>query len=432
MSETEAAALTEVQQPLPVADPTDGGIADSPVSALASIKTGGDGPIASQVLDDKNTISAGSKKKRKTISGAKDSASGSTRSDSAANLVKSMPLISSRDDFHRELDFTPPSLHEIRYKLELLAKQVPEIPAALLESSMLASATPSVLEIPTAQPDDSPITKHEMAVSDGSPLGQNHGGELTGLCRLLVQSDASNPATVPVVPKHYQVCLFALSSAFCGCDCAHPPRFCFRRTPRFPWPLQRLLYAWCLEVSNLINDLYKLISWITSATYFWNRSGSSQQNVSLLVSECQNALSSFSNHISPRINDIVTPVKTLVTESSVSTTTTTTTTTSTPREDPPSTSFPTNGDSDIRKFSGAHETVVTTVVREVKENNFRSIVEDLDYLNLCYYRLHRQLPVIRRMILTQIDKLSRICADYHKAQQQNDDSQQESRHGFMY
>jgi hypothetical protein len=233
MSEAEAAALTEVQQPLPVADPTDGGIADS-VSALASIKTGGDGPIASQVLDDKNTISAGSKKKRKTASGAKDSAPGSTRSDSAANLVKSMPLISSRDDFHRELDFTPPSLHEIRYKLELLAKQVPEIPAALLESSMLASATPSVLEIPTAQPDDSPIPKHEMAASDGSPLGQNQGGELTGLCRLLVQSDASNPATVPLVPKHYQVCLFSLSSAVCGCDRAHPPRFCFRHTPRFP------------------------------------------------------------------------------------------------------------------------------------------------------------------------------------------------------
>jgi hypothetical protein len=94
--------------------------------------------------------------------------------------------------------------------------------------------------------------------------------------------------------------------------------------------------------------------------------------------------------VSPRLNDVLAPVVTLVTDKTVT-----------------------------EKVDG----------KEVKQNYFITTHEDPDYANLCYTILARNAGSLRQVVIANFDKLLRAVHDFLNAQHK--DNQHDSR-GFVY
>ena len=97
--------------------------------------------------------------------------------------------------------------------------------------------------------------------------------------------------------------------------------------------------------------------------------------------------------MTPRLNDVLAPVVTLVTDKTVTT-----------------------------KHDDDEKT-------ETKQNYFVTTQEDPDYANLCFCILARNAELLRQVVLANFDKLLQAVQDYLTAMHK--DSQHDSR-GFVY
>lgn len=151
--------------------------------------------------------------------------------------------------------------------------------------------------------------------------------------------------------------------------------------------------AWASALQTILEEFHLLLACISPATYVWgtDRSGAADQNLSLLSNEMVRSQEQIAARVSPRLNDILAPVVTLVTTRTVTT-----------------------------KQSDN---------TEVKQNYYATTPEDPDYVNYCHCMLAKNAPLLRHVVLANFEKLLLALKDYANAQ--HTDSQHDSR-GLLY
>jgi hypothetical protein len=165
-----------------------------------------------------------------------------------------------------------------------------------------------------------------------------------------------------------------------------------------PQPIQEFHFnkteirEWATSLQTVLEEFHLLVACVSPATYAWgtDRSGAADQNLSLLSNEFMRAQEQLIARVSPRLNDVLAPVVTLVTDKTVT-----------------------------EKVDG----------KEVKQNYFITTHEDPDYANLCYTILARNAASLRQVVIANFDKLLRAVHDFLNAQHK--DNQHDSR-GFVY
>ena len=150
---------------------------------------------------------------------------------------------------------------------------------------------------------------------------------------------------------------------------------------------------WAQSLQCLLEEFNLLIGCIAPSTYVWgtDRSGAADQNLGMLSSELVRSQDQIATLVSPRLNDVLAPVVSLVTSRTVTT-------------------------------KNEHG-------EEVKQNYFETTYEDPDYVHLCHGALARNAPMMRQVVLANFDKLLEAVKDYLAAQHK--DSQHDAR-GFVY
>lgn len=151
---------------------------------------------------------------------------------------------------------------------------------------------------------------------------------------------------------------------------------------------------WATSIQIVLEEFHLLVACVSPATYIWgtDRSGAAEQNLSLLSSELVRSQEQILARVTPRLNDVLAPVVTLVTDKTITT-----------------------------------KNAIDGV--ETKQNHFITTQEDPDYANLCYCILARNAQLLRQVVLANFDKLLQAVTDYLTAQHK--DSQHDSR-GFVY
>lgn len=156
---------------------------------------------------------------------------------------------------------------------------------------------------------------------------------------------------------------------------------------------QIALRQWASELQTVLEEFHLLIAVVSAATYKWgtDRTGAADQNLNLLSSELVRAQEQILGRVTPRLNDVLAPVLTVLTDKTVTTK---------HRDD-----------------------------TETKQNYFVTATEDPDYVVQCYTALARNAGSLRQVVLANFDKLLSAVTDYLAAQHQ--DNQHDSR-GFVY
>ena len=150
--------------------------------------------------------------------------------------------------------------------------------------------------------------------------------------------------------------------------------------------------AWATALQAILEEFNLLLACISPATYVWgtDRSGAADQNLSLLSNELVRSQEQIGARVSPRLNDVLAPVVTLITTKTV-----------TVKQDD----------------------------KEIKHNYYATIPEDEAYLSYCFGMLARNASLLRHVVLANFEKLLLALRDYADAQ--HTDSQHDSR-GLLY
>lgn len=153
---------------------------------------------------------------------------------------------------------------------------------------------------------------------------------------------------------------------------------------------KKQLKLWAATMQACLEEFHLLVACVSPATYVWgtDRSGAAEQNLGLLSNEFLRSQEQLLARVSPRLNDVVAPVVTMLTDKTITTK---------------------EGD------------------KEIKQNYYITTLEDPDYVDLCYTILARNSPSLRHVVLANFDKLLRTIEDYLQAQ----DTQHDTR-GFVY
>lgn len=163
---------------------------------------------------------------------------------------------------------------------------------------------------------------------------------------------------------------------------------------KYSCPYDKLaLREWATGLQTVLEEFNLLVACVSPSTYVWgtNRSGAADQHLSLLSQELVRSQEQIMARVAPRLNDVLAPVVTLLTDKTV--------------------------------------TVKNERGEEIKQNYFCTTHEDPDYLNLCHIILARNAKLLRQVVLANFDKLLQAIQDYLAACQK--DSQHDSR-GFVY
>jgi hypothetical protein len=155
---------------------------------------------------------------------------------------------------------------------------------------------------------------------------------------------------------------------------------------------QIAIKTWATKLQTVLEEFHLLLACISPATYVWgtDRSGAADQNLNLLSNELVRSQEQIAARVTPRLNDVLAPVVTLLTSKTVTT-----------------------------KAGDA----------EIKQNYYVTTVEDPDYVNFCYSMLAKNAGLLRHVVLANIEKLLVALKDYANAQ--HTDSQHDSR-GLLY
>lgn len=156
---------------------------------------------------------------------------------------------------------------------------------------------------------------------------------------------------------------------------------------------QEAVKEWAAALQSVLEEFHLLISVVSAATYRWgtDRSGAADQNLTLLCSELHRSQEQILGRVTPRLNDVLAPVVSLLTDKTV-----------------------------VTKLPDGTET---------KQNYFITALEDPEYVVQCYVVLARNAAFLRHVVLANFDKLLSAVADYLEATQK--DSQHDAR-GFVY
>jgi hypothetical protein len=162
---------------------------------------------------------------------------------------------------------------------------------------------------------------------------------------------------------------------------------------------QIALRQWVAELQTVLEEFHLLIAVVSAATYKWGTDcrGAADQNLNLLSSELVQAQEQILGHVTPRLNYVLAPVLTVLTDKTVTTKTT--------------------------------DNSATCSMIETKQNYFVTATEDPDYVVQCYTALAWNAGSLRQVVLANFDKLLSAVTDYLVAQHQ--DNQHDSR-GFVY
>ncbi|GAX19206.1 hypothetical protein FisN_4Lh209 [Fistulifera solaris] len=164
--------------------------------------------------------------------------------------------------------------------------------------------------------------------------------------------------------------------------------------PKNPCPYDKEeIRKWAASLQIVIEEFNLLVSCVSPATYIWgtDRSGAAEQNLSLLSGELIRSQEQIMARVTPRLNDVLAPVVTLVTDKTVT-----------------------------KKLPDG---------TEIKQNYFATTLEDPEYVDMCFTILARNAPLLRQVLLANYDKLLQSIEDYLAAQHK--DSQHDAR-GFVY
>lgn len=153
------------------------------------------------------------------------------------------------------------------------------------------------------------------------------------------------------------------------------------------------LRAWATSLQTVLEEFHLLVACVSPACYVWgtDRSGAANQNLNVLSNELLSSQEQILARVSPRLNDVLAPVVTLLTDKTIT-----------------------------KKLPDGSE---------VKQNYFVTTHEDPDYVDLCYTILARNAHLLRQVVLANFDKLLQLIHDYLQAQHK--DSQHDAR-GFVY
>ncbi|CAB9521725.1 expressed unknown protein [Seminavis robusta] len=167
-----------------------------------------------------------------------------------------------------------------------------------------------------------------------------------------------------------------------------------------------LIKRWASELQVVLEELGLVLCCVSTACYKWgtDRSGASDQNLSLLNDELNSTQDQIASRVTPRLRNVLTPVVDLVVEKTV------TTKIKQPKEGR------NNGDASITQDGVTEDGFV-----EVKRNVFTRQLEDPDFVHLCYQILARNAPMMRNVVLTNFTKMLQCIKDYLGAQ--NNDTQ---------
>lgn len=164
--------------------------------------------------------------------------------------------------------------------------------------------------------------------------------------------------------------------------------------PKNPCPYDKEeIRKWAASLQIVVEEFNLLVSCVSPATYIWgtDRSGAAEQNLSLLSGELVRSQEQIMARVTPRLNDVLAPVVTLVTDKTVT-----------------------------KKLKDG---------TEIKQNYFATTLEDPEYVDMCFTILARNAPLLRQVLLANYDKLLQSIEDYLAAQHK--DSQHDAR-GFVY
>ncbi|CAJ1964323.1 unnamed protein product [Cylindrotheca closterium] len=155
---------------------------------------------------------------------------------------------------------------------------------------------------------------------------------------------------------------------------------------------EALIKEWAATLQAILEEFNLLVCCVATACYRWgtDRSGASDQNVSLLSGELGASQDQIASTVTPRLTNILAPVVDLVIDKVVTT----------------------------KNEKG----------EEVKENKFTRKLVDPDFVVLCHRILARNAHMLRQVVLSNFQKILKSLNDYLKAQK-NDT--QHSR-GFTY
>jgi hypothetical protein len=170
--------------------------------------------------------------------------------------------------------------------------------------------------------------------------------------------------------------------------------------------------TWATGVQTVLEEFHLLVACVSPATYVWgtDRSGAADQSLQLLSGELVRSQEQLLSRVAPKLNDVLAPVVTLLNDRTVTT----------------KHIVGSNGEGEMLTTTTATST--NTVV-ETKQNYFITAPEDPDYVDLCLVILARSAPLLRKVVLANLDKVMRAMEDYLQAKHK--DSQHDAR-GFVY
>ena len=252
-----------------------------------------------------------------------------------------VPGSTDRATLHAEMDYSPLTLQDIHDRIQALCLRVPVVP----DCGFLLSEGPHMQ------------ATHTEDDEEGKP----------GAALLPSSDDKASPA-IPgssTLPQPKQPCPYDKSG----------------------------LREWATALQTVLEEFLLIVALSSPATYVWgtDRSGAAEQNLGLLSAELVRSQEQILARVTPRLNDVLAPVVSILTD----------------------------------------KTVITKLPNgtEVKQNYFVASQEDPDYVDLCYGILARNAPLLRQVVLANFDKLLHAIQDYLTAQRK--DSQHDSR-GFVY
>jgi hypothetical protein len=281
-----------------------------------------------------------------------------TTSSSSSKKTKTEEHEHERAVLHRELDYTPLSLLDVSAQLTDILKQIPRIPPngfLLLDSSS------------SALPNNNNNSNHPNK-DDASAL------------TIPKQNDDPNTTTTTVVPPMLSssggVTEVVVPSVTSSSSLLGGGGFGYDKTA---------LKQWAIEMQHCIEQVGYVLPNVPVATYQWgtHRSGAADQNVQLLCSELARSQDQIQQKVSPRLNDVVCPVVTILTNKTITT---------------------------------KHENT------ETKQNYFIHTYEDADYVELCYISLGRNAKHLRHLLIANVDKMLSALHDYVSADSKDKDS----------
>jgi hypothetical protein len=144
---------------------------------------------------------------------------------------------------------------------------------------------------------------------------------------------------------------------------------------------ETVVREWAATLQAVLEEFNLLVCCVATATYKWgtDRSGASDQNLSLLSGELGSSQEQIASTVTPRLTNVLAPVVDLVIEKTVTT---------------------------KNEKTGV----------EVKENHFVRKLVDPDFVRLCHTILARNAPLLKQVVLSNFHKLLNCLKDYLKAQ----------------